>query len=457
MSDKLPAVNREERQLVLASEGFTRADLDSWHDELDTDRNKILKIAGSIFFVVFILGGIWSCTAPLGSAVVASGRVIAEDRNRVIQHLEGGILQELKVREGDVVKQGETIAVLDDTLLRAQLDADLLQEAILRVQLARRRAEVQLSDTIDFPTDFDPLIADDPRLAEGIESQREEFNSVKSYIEAKVANLRNGIIGQEQEIAGNHNMLEASKEALVLYQIELRDFEELNEQGYTRKLQINQRKREIAMTRARIANTNIAIEKAENSIESLNNQIEQEQLSYLKTANETVVRIQQDLNLTQSRIQRLKDMLARTEIKSPSDGRVFRIAKRALGEVVRPGETIMEIFPIEDALTIEAYVQVTDIEKVSEGQDVQVVFPSSREKRLIPHDGKLIYLSADAAVSEQNPAGSYIAHVRLDADANQEDMLPGNLAEVYIKTENRTFFDIITKPFTRFLFRSFKG
>lgn len=447
----------EERRIALAGEGFTRADLGSWHEGLDTDRKPVLKMAGLILLIVFGIGGVWSLVAPLGSAVVASGRVIAEDRNRVVQHLEGGILEELIVREGDRVQQGEAVARLDDTLLRAQLDADLLQEAILRVQLARRRAEVQLADVIDFPTDFDPLIASDPRLVEGIDSQREEFTSVKSYIEAKVANLQNSIVGQQKDIEGQQELLKAYERAAFLFQEELTDFETLNEQGYTRRIQINERKRQIAQTEARIATAKIAIEKANNNIESLQNQIEQEQLSYLKTANETVVQIQQTLNQTQSRIDRLKDMLKRTEIISPSEGLVFRIAKRAIGEVVRPGETIMEIFPSEDALTIEALINITDIEKVAAGQDVQVVFPSSREKRLTPLPGKLIYISADAVVSESNPTGMYIGHVRLDASANQDDMLPGNFAEVYINTGSRTFAEILAKPFTRFLFRSFKG
>jgi len=450
-------MNKEERHLALAGEGFVRDDLDKWHTGLDTDRRKLLKMAGIILFTVFGLGLVWSLTAPLGSAVVASGRVIAEDRNRLVQHLEGGILEELMVREGEVVSQGQTLARLDDTLLRAQLDAELLQEAILRIQLSRRRAEVQLADTIDFPTDFDPLIASDPRVAEGIDSQSKEFQSVKSYIEAKVASLQNSITGQRKDIEGQNELLTAYEKQVYLYREELLAYKDLLDKGLITQVRYNSTDREIAAMDARIANAKITKEKAANNIESLKNQIEQERLSYLKTANETVVSIQQSLNQTQSRIDRLKDMLDRTEIKSPVDGRVFRVAKRALGEVVRPGETIMDIFPSEDALTIEAMIAINDIEKISEGQDVQVVFPSSREKRFTPIPGKLIYISADAVVSESNPAGSYIAHVRLEATANQEDMLPGNHAEVYVKTGNRTFFSIIAKPFTRFLFRSFKG
>lgn len=457
MAENTPATLKEQQQVALASESFSRDDLGDWNKELDTDRRKVLRMASIIMLVVFGFGGIWSITAQLAGAVVAQGRVIAEDRNRVIQHLEGGILEKLEVREGDIVKEGQVLARLDDTLLRAQLDADLIQEAILRVQLARRRAETQLSNEIEFPADFDPLVADDPRIDEGINSQREEFKSVKSYIEAKVANLRNGIIGQQKDIEGQQELIRAQERAQELFYEELQDFETLNEQGHTRKIQINERKRQIAQIEARIATAKIAIEKASNNIESLNNQIEQEQLSYLKTANESVVQIQQNLNQTQSRIERLKDMLRRTDIVSPSDGRVFRVAKRAIGEVVSPGEIIMEIFPSEDALTIEAMIEITDIEKISEGQEVQVIFPSSREKRLTPLPGELVYVSADAVTSELNPAGVYIGHVRLSVEANQEDMLPGNFAEVYIQTGSRTFASILAKPFTWFLFRSFKG
>ena len=448
---------KEQQQLALANEAFSRSELKDWNSDLDTDRQKVLRMAGFVFLIVFVFGGIWSLTAQLAGAVVASGRVIAEDRNRVIQHLEGGILEKLEVREGDMVTEGQVLARLDDTLLRAQLDADLIQEAILRIQLARRRAETQLLDEISFPTDFDPLVADDPRITEGVVSQREEFKSVKSYIEAKVANLENGIIGQQKDIEGQQELIRAQERAQELFYEELRDFEELNEKGHTRKIQINERKRQIAQIEARIATAKIAIEKATNNIESLNNQIDQERLSYLKTANETVVQIQQNLNQTQSRIERLKDMLRRTEIVSPSDGRVFRIAKRAIGEVVGPGEVIMEVFPSEDALTIEATIQIADIEKISQGQEVQVIFPSSREKRLTPLPGELVYVSADAVTNEAYPAGVYIGHVKLDMEANQEDMLPGNFAEVYIQTGSRTFASIIAKPFTWFLFRSFKG
>ena len=436
---------------------FDRADLSQWGESVNTDRTKILRMARYILIAVFGFGGVWAATVPLGGAVIASGRVIAEDRNRIIQHLEGGILSELLVREGDEVKEGQVVARLDDTQINAQLDADLLQRAIFRAQLARRRAEVTLSDTIDFPTDFDPRVAGDPRLIEGIESQREEFNSLREYGAAKVQNLRNSIIGQEKDIEGQQELLVAYEKQVGLFREELEDFLVLLGQGHVTQIRVNTTERQIAQIDANIANSKIAIEKSYNNIESLKNQIEQEQLSYLNTANNAVVEIQQSLNQLGGRIERFTDMASRGDIKSPVEGRVFQIAKRAIGEVIRPGDTIMAIFPSDDPLEIEAMVQIKDIERVEQGQDVKVIFPTDRANRGVPVEGKLTYLSSDAIVSEANPAGTYVAHVRLNDDQPQGNMLPGNLAEVYIQTDPKTFLQIVTQPFTRFMFKSFKG
>ena len=442
---------------AILDDRFDRKDLQTWHEKVDTDRSKILKMALWALIIIFGFGGVWSATVPLGGAVIASGRVIAEDRNRLVQHLEGGILAELTVREGDIVEAGQVVARLDDTQINAQLDADLLQRALLRAQLARRRAEVLLKDRVDFPEDFDPRVADDPRLIEGIQSQREEFQSLREYIAAKVKNLENNIKGQENEIRGQEELLVAYEEQVKLFREELVAYLELLEEGHVTQIRVNTTKRQIATIDANIANAKIAIEQSRNNIESLQNQIEQERLSYLNTANSAVVETQQQLNQLEGRIERLGDMAARGEIRSPVDGRVFRIAKRAIGEVIRPGDTVMDIFPSEDQLEIEAFVQIKDIEKVAEGQDVQVIFPTDRENRGVPLAGKLTYLSADAVVSEANPEGNYVAHVVLNPDEKQTNMLPGNLAEVYIQTEPKTFLAIITDPFTRFMFKTFKG
>lgn len=442
---------------ALANDKFEREALQAWHKDVDTDTTPILKRAMLTLLLIFGFGGLWSVSVDIGGAVIASGRVIAQDRNRVVQHLEGGILDELTVREGDRVSTGDIVARLDGTQVYAQLNASRLQEAVLEAQLARRRAETQQQDTIEFPTDVPSQIASTERYRETVDSEQQEFDAQRRLYLAKMDILSTRIEGERASIQGTQEVLTALEKQIALYRLELTDFKALLEKGLIKRTQVFATERKVAEVEAQIANAHLDMEKAQNNIDNLNREKRQTTLTYLKDANFAVVQIQQKLNQLGSQVERLSDMANRAEIRSPVDGTIFRIATRTLGAVVKPGETIMEIFPDNDALTIEAQVQLTDIEQVQVGQDVQVVFPSNREKAMTPIPGKLIYLSADAVVSERNPIGSYVAHVTIDPEHQTEDLLPGNFAEVYIQTEPKTFLEHISRPFTRFAFRAFKG
>ncbi|MFC4347216.1 HlyD family type I secretion periplasmic adaptor subunit [Kordiimonas lipolytica] len=442
---------------ALAQDRFERAALQAWHEQVDTDPTPILKRAMWVLIIVFGFGGLWSVSVDIGGAVIASGRVIAKDRNRVVQHLEGGILDELMVREGDRVQAGDIIARLDDTQIKAQLNAAELQRAVFDAQLARRRAETQFAETIAFPPDVPEHIRNTERYQETVESERQEFDAQRRFYLAKMDILETKIAGQNVNIQGTQAILEAYERQLVSYRLELKDFRELLTQGLIKRTQVFATERKVAEVEAQLANAKLEIENARNNIDNLTREKRQTRLSYLKEANSILVQIQQRINQTEAQITRLRDMAARSDIKSPVDGTIFRIATRTLGAVVRPGETMLEIFPHNDALTIEASVQLKDIEQVQVGQEVQVVFPSDREKSMTPIPGHLVYLSADAVVSEQNPMGSYVAHITINPGEDTTDLLPGNFAEVYIKTEPKTFLEHISRPFTRFTFRMFKG
>lgn len=442
---------------ALANDRFDRNALQEWHKSVDTDTTPILKRAMYALIAIFGFGGIWAVSVDIGGAVIASGRVIAQDRNRVVQHLEGGILDELTVREGDRVSTGDIVARLDGTQVYAQLNAARLQQAVMNAQLARRHAETQLREAIQFPEDVDSSIKNAERYRETVASEQQEFDAQRRLYLARLDILETQIEGEHTDIKGQREVLTALEKQQELYRLELTDFKALLEKGLIKRTQVFATERKVAEVEAQIANAHLSIDKANNNIDNLKREKRQTTLTYLKDANQAVVQIQQRMNQLDSQIERLADMADRAEIRSPVDGTIFRIATRTLGAVVRPGETIMEIFPDNDALTIEAQVQLTDIEQVQVGQDVQVVFPSNREKAMTPIPGKLIYLSADAVVSERNPIGSYVAHVSIDPDYQTSDLLPGNFAEVYIQTEPKTFLEHVSRPFTRFAFRAFKG
>lgn len=434
---------------------FQEADLHLWHKPVNTDRASLIKFARWVMLIVVGIGGIWASTAKIGGAVIGSGRVIVEGRNQVIQHLEGGILTAILVQEGDRVKKGDIVARLDETQVRSRLNAEQLQAAILRIQLARRRTEIAEETRIDFPRDFPAWVAKHPRVTETMESQQSEFEAQLKLRNTEIKIVEGQIKAANGEAQGGQNVKAAQQRQADLLRQELTNLDDLVQKDLIRLSDIFARQRALADIEARIASTEQTIIAAKARAGNLENEILQTRQNYLREANNALVQIQQSLNQTEDSISRLADVLDRQAIRSPVDGTIFRISKQTLGAVVQPAESLLEILPNDGAFTIEAYVEPKDIEQVSLGQAARVVFPSNRDEGLVPIPGKVVYLSADALVNEQNPQGSYIARVAIeDPDF---DLLPGNAAEVYFQTTPKTFFQYVTEPITRFAFRAFKG
>jgi len=454
MSDTVPAKPQE---IAVIHDKFERESLNQWANNVDFDRKPLLKKAGLVLLLVFGFGGIWSFTAELGGAVIASGKVIAEGRNRLIQHLEGGILKDLKVQEGDRVVEGDVLAVLDPLQLGAQLETNNLQRAIAKIQLARRRAEVHELPEIVFPTDFDPAIIDHPRVIEALASQTDEFNAGKKFRSATSEIIDIKIQGLQGDIEGQKEVVEALNRQLELFQLELKDFKVLLEQGHISRTRVFATERKVVELIASIATRKLEIKKAENNILNLKTEKRQKKLEFMQNANKHLLEVQQLLSKSDSSVTRLQDMLERTIVRAPVTGTVFRLGKYTRGGVVKPGETMFVVFPDEDALTIEAMLKPLDREQVHLGQDVDVIFPSDKVNKMTPVAGKLTYVSADTITSEKDQTGHFLVKVQIAAELIPPQLLPGNLAEVYIKTQPITFSDVLISPFKRFAFRAFKG
>jgi len=450
-------VKSDSREVTLKNTSFDRTALLSWTNNIDLNTKPVLKIASIVLIIVFGFGGLWATFAPIGGAVIASGKVIAEGRNREIQHLEGGIIEELNVREGDRVTAGQTLAILDPLQSGAQLESYRLQRAIARIQLARRRAEVHELDEIQFPTDLNTEITNHPRVIEALSSQDEEFKVGQKFRSATNEIIDTRIQGLEGDIQGRKEVLEALNRQLELFELELKDFRVLLEQGHIARTRVFATERKVVELIASIANKKLEIKKAENEILNLRTEKRQKNLEFLQNAHKQLVEIQSNLSSADSSVTRLADMLERTIIKAPVSGTVFQTGKYTIGGVVQPAETLFIIFPDDDALTIEAMLQPTDRDQVHVGQDVQVVFPSDQKNQMKPVPGKLTYVSADTIESEMYPMGTYTVKVKVEPEESPEQLLPGNLAEVYIQTPATTFLKIISEPVTRFAFKAFKG
>ncbi|RMB12447.1 HlyD family type I secretion periplasmic adaptor subunit [Eilatimonas milleporae] len=435
--------------------GFTEDDLQDWHGGMPVTRERIVRFAKIIGLIVFGFGSIWGATVPLGGAISSQGRVIAEDRNRVVQHLEGGILSDLRVREGDRVEEGQILAILDDTQANARLRSMLVRQAILRVQLARRRAEVADQTSITFPADIRADILEHPRVQETIRSQISEFNALQDLRASEIAILDSRIASEENDIEGRGELVKALQKQVDLYRRELTDFRDLLDKGLVQRTRVFSTERNLVATEAQLAETNLEIQKSRNNIVNLDNEKLLVRLNQLKQAEDLAVELQKALNDADEQVERLLDLSARTEMRSPVDGIVFQISARTLGAVVRPGETLMELFPIDDKLRVEVKLSVKDVDEVEVGQPAEVHFGTlGKEKPLV---GEVKYVSSDAVVTEKDPAGHFIAYVDVDPGQDTKQMYPGNMGQVYILTEPKTFFSILAGPFNRVKVNAFNS
>ncbi|WP_417459286.1 HlyD family type I secretion periplasmic adaptor subunit [Kordiimonas sp.] len=441
---------------VDTSRAFKREDLERWHDTVDYSSDRGLKLAKLVILFVFGFGGIWACTAPLGGAVIATGRVVAENHNRVVQHLEGGILSEVVVREGQRVEVGQELARLDSSRVVPQLENAELQRAVLQVQLARRRAEIQGLDEITLP-EFSPELLANKRLQETIESQTSEFYALNDLEHSQIKILDNKIEALKDDIEGQQAVIKAREKQDELLAMELRDFKDLLEKGLVQRTRVFATERELAAVRANTEISKLNIEKSRNDIVSTEAQKAQVRLERLKQAEGVSVELQKDINTLDAQIAQLQDVLERTVIRSPTAGFVFRIAKKTPGAVLRPGDALLEIVPELEDFRVEANVQIRDFEKVFIGQDVEMRLLSVTNRATPPVKGKITYLSSDSVMAEDKPEGYYIAYVSVNEGEDTASVVPGNMATVFIKTEPSTFLEILLNPLTRFSSRAFKG
>lgn len=443
-------VQKQAPAVPALNDQFDRSALENWSSAVDTDNGKMLRLARIVLILIFGFGGVWSCTAPLGGAIVLTGRVMAEGKNRVIQHLEGGILEELYVQEGDKVEAGQIVAKLDMTQVNAQLRASQIQRAIIRVALARHRAEMAEQETVNFPNDLNPAVKSNPRVVESISSQREEFMAQLNFRIAGEEIIDARIKGQQGDIEGLNEVLKAMTRQLELYEVELKDYRDLLTKGAIDRTRVFATERQVVDHQARIARTKLDIQAAENNIETFNNEKRQNRLKFLETAAGRVVQLQRELSRLDGTLERLEDMKRRSEIVSNDNGTVFRIAKQTIGGVLKGGEALMEIYPDDDSLTVEGRLEVRHIEKVSIGQEASIVFPTNRAKSTIQFPAILTFVSPDSVTSERDPVGTYIIRVTADRPEEITELIPGNSAQIFIKTTPQTFVDVLAGPLKKF-------
>lgn len=419
-----------------------------------------LEIGLAVMFLFFGVGGGWAALAPLSGAAIAPGVVSPEGSRQTVQHLEGGIIQTILVRDGARVEAGQVLMVLQG--IGAQAEVGRLTERLrsLAANEARLRAERENADTVEFTH---PILAnrDDPSVANTIAGQLNQFETRRAGDESREAILQQRVYQLDRQIVGSRRQLEANRRQQSLVAEEINDVERLVERGLERKPRLLGLQREQASLVGEEGELESTIARSEEAIGETKLQIVDIRIQKTQEIETELSEVQTERGEVEEEIAASRDRLFRTDILAPVAGTVLNLKFKTPGGVIKAGDQVLDIVPAADELVIEARLPVTNIDEVSAGQDATVMFPALPQRNMLRLQGEVINVSADALENEQTREQYYLTKIQvqradLEAALPGAELTPGMPAEVFIATHERTMLDYLLQPLLSTFERTFR-
>ena len=437
----------------------------TWYDSLPRS-TKFPTVAGALIMAVVVMGfGVWGNTAPIAGAVVASGVFVATGQNKIVQHLEGGMIREIFVREGDTVEAGQTLLELDDTAARAELQRLFLRRIRLSAMDARLHAEMREESDITLPVEVVAWLNKSPEVQEIVDSQKMTFAARRNNLNSDVKSIQESINALEERIRGSRVQLEAVKRQIVLLDEEIVTKDRLVQAGLVRKPELMVLQRTKANLEGEVGRIMGDIGDAKERIARALEQINGVRKTAIKTAVEQMHEVRGELADVRERMLSAKGVLDRVRVTAPVSGVVVKLRYHTRGGVVEAGKNIMELLPVKDELIIEARLRPQDIDSVKHGQAAMVRLTALNQRITPMVSADVVYLSADTLADEKKsqqvgPTDIYLVRVRLNSEESRNlpgfSPTPGMPAEVYIKTAERTFFQYLMRPIYDSFMRAFR-
>ncbi len=433
----------------------------SWYGDVPRSIRSQTIVGLTILAVSMGGFGTWAFTAPLAAAVVTQGSFVATGRNKIIQHLEGGIIEEILVNEGDHVVMGQPLVQLDETAARVGERQMYLRQARLAAIVARLRAEADGREAIAFP---DLVIANraEPDVAAIIESQQANFASARARLESEIALLRHNIQSLEFRSQGYEAQRLSMIEQLAFLKDEYEGKRSLFEKGLLRDSEVKAIQRAMADADGQIARLRAEVAETGAQILKLEREIEQTRQSYRQAALDEVQSVEAELDAVREQLLEAQNVLMRATIDAPVTGVVVRLHYHTAGGVIESGKPIMEILPSDVPLIIETQVPRNEIDTVHIGQTATIRLTALNQRTTPVLTGEVFYVSADAldnAEAQSDRRDVYLARIKLPAMELSRiagfSPTPGMPTEVMIQTAERTFIDYLVKPIRDSMARAF--
>lgn len=403
----------------------------------------------AVIFLTFGIFGGWAATAPLDSAVVAQGTVGVESNRKLVQHLEGGIVEQIFVTEGAIVEEGDILVKLSDIQASSNVAVLTSRRNIARATEVRLLAERALQDELSFPKDIDSntsLVIQAVR-----EDQRRTFEERRNILKSQIDILNNRIAQFNEEKKGLHAQEEAYKRRLVILEDQLERLKGGQKQGVVQTNLLAEKESDFIEIQTNLAQVAIQIAKADTAISEAELQIIQVKQEYSGRADGELKDVRQQLIEIREQLVVASNILTRTEVRAPVDGSVQNLRVHTAGGVISPGTVLMEIVPQGDDLIINAQINPVDIDNVHAEQHTEIRFPSFSGHWTPVLFGKVQTVSGDVITPESpNQPPYFLARIAVPDNDVPDDIrsrvTAGMPAEVIMATGERTLLDYLISP-----------
>lgn len=415
-----------------------------------------------VWLVVAGFGGflLWASLAPLDAGVVANATVNVTDNRKTIQHLSGGTVGTILVREGDRVKRDQPLIELDRTRAIAEQGVVSAQYIVARTVENRLQAERDGLDKVTFDPELLARFAGDLRLEEATTLQQRLFTTRRAALTGEAGILRENIRGAEEQLKGLRQVQAARSAQINFLAQELGGVRDLAAEGYVARNRMLELERSAADLNAQRAQSVADIGRTHNQIAELKLRILQLEQDYQKEVQSQLTEVQKEVTTLADRLRSLDYEVAHTVIRSPIDGLVLGLNVSTIGGVIQPGAELMSVVPADEPLQVDAMIPVQAIDKMAPGLPVDITFPAFNHAQTPNIPGRVLTIAADRLVDEASKEPYYLAQIEV-TEAGMEmlgnnQIRAGMPATVIIKTGERNLLSYLLKPLLARIDSAFK-
>ena len=423
-------------------------------------RLHLLLGVASVAFLVAGVGG-WAATTEFSGAVIAQGTLVVETSVKKVQHPTGGVVGEVRVRDGDRVKAGDVLLRLDETVTRANLSIVTKNLDELAARQARDEAERDGEASVSFPPDLLARAKTDPEVRRLVSGETRLFETRTASREGQRAQLRERVAQLQQQVEGLVQQSQAKAKEIELIGPELEGVQDLWRKNLVQINRVTSLQRDAARLEGERGQLLAATAEAKGKIVETELQILQIDQDMRSDVGKDLAEIRAKTSEYVERRVSAEDQLKRIDIRSPQDGTVFQLSVHTVGGVITAnGEPIMLIVPEADALRVDAKIQPQDVDQMHVGQRAVLRFSSFNQRTTPEVNGSVGVVAADVSQDQKTSASFYTVQIKIPpeelARLGALKLVPGMPVEAFVETSPRTVMSFLVRPLHDQLMRAFR-